>query len=79
VPGGQQAQQVFRPRGQPGNRVAAPFGIEVGLVQVRTQQREDGPVCGTSTAARAARGPAVRPGASGRQSMRQCSNPSGRS
>jgi hypothetical protein len=44
VPGGQQVQQVLLPRGEPGDRVAAPLSVEVGLVQVRAQQREDRPV-----------------------------------
>ena len=44
VPGGDQVQQFLLPRGQPGDRVAAPLGVEVGLVQVRAQQCEDRPV-----------------------------------
>jgi hypothetical protein len=44
VPGGQQVQQVFLPRGEPGHRMAAPLGIQKGLVQVRAQQREHRPV-----------------------------------
>jgi hypothetical protein len=44
VAGGQQAQQVLLPGGEPGNGVAAALGVQVGLVQVRAQQREHRPV-----------------------------------
>jgi hypothetical protein len=44
VPGRQQAQQVVLPGGEPGDRVAAPLGVQVGLVQVRTQQHQQRPV-----------------------------------
>src|SRR6266487_1538377 len=40
VPGGEQVQQVLLPGGELGVGVAAAFGVEVGLVQVRAQQRE---------------------------------------
>jgi hypothetical protein len=44
VPGGEQAQQVPVPGGQRGDRVAAAFGVHIGLVQVRAQQHQQGPV-----------------------------------
>ena len=44
VPGGQQAQQVILAGGEPGDWVAAPFGVQVGLVQVRAQQHQQRPV-----------------------------------
>src|SRR4029077_1856289 len=40
VPGRNQLQQVPVPRGEPGDGMAAAFGVQVGLVQVRAQQRE---------------------------------------
>jgi hypothetical protein len=40
VPGGDQVQQVFLPGGELGDGVAAVFGVEVGLVQVRAQQHQ---------------------------------------
>jgi hypothetical protein len=44
VPGGHQAQQLPLPGGEPGDGIAAPLGIQEGLVQVRTQQRKHRPV-----------------------------------
>src|SRR5580693_1802805 len=44
VPGGQQAQQLPLPGGEPGDGIAAPLGLQVGLAQVRAQQREHRPV-----------------------------------
>ena len=44
VPGGEPAQQVLLPRGEPGSGTTEPFGVEVGLVHMRTQQREQLPV-----------------------------------
>jgi hypothetical protein len=44
VPGGQQAQQVFLACSELGNGVAAALGVQVGLVQVRAQQRKHRPV-----------------------------------
>jgi hypothetical protein len=44
MPGRDQAQEVGLPGGEPGNGVAAPLGIEIGLVQVGAQQGEDRPV-----------------------------------
>jgi hypothetical protein len=40
VPGGDQVQQFPLPDGEPGGWVAAPLGVEVGLVQVRAQHGE---------------------------------------
>jgi hypothetical protein len=39
LPAGDQVQQLPLPGGQLRRRVAAPFGSQVGLVQVRPQQR----------------------------------------
>ena len=44
MPGGHQTQQFRLPGSQPGDRVAAALGIQVGLVQVWAQQREHRPV-----------------------------------
>jgi hypothetical protein len=44
VPGGDQVQQLGLPGGELGDGVAAPLGIQEGLVQVRAQQREERPV-----------------------------------
>ena len=44
MPGGDQVQQVGLPGGEPGDGVAAPLGVQIGLVQVRAQQREQRPV-----------------------------------
>jgi hypothetical protein len=43
-PGGNQVQQVLLPGGELGDGVAAAFGVQVGLVQVRAQQGEQRPV-----------------------------------
>jgi len=39
MPSGDQAQQFPLPGGEPGDGVAAAFGVQVGLVQVGAQQR----------------------------------------
>lgn len=44
VPARDQAQQVRLPRGEPGPLGAAALGVQVGLVQVRADQGEQGPV-----------------------------------
>jgi hypothetical protein len=45
VPGGEQVQQFPVPRRELRDRVAAPVGVEIGLVQVRAQQGEQRAVC----------------------------------
>ena len=86
VPGGDQAQQVFLPGGELGDRVAAAFGVEVGLVQVRAQQHQQravtlgevrpGPADKFSRTVRP--GPGLARGGSGRHSWSPCSSPCGR-
>jgi len=44
VPGGDQAQQLPLPGGELGRWVAAAFGVQEGLVQVRAQQHQQRPV-----------------------------------
>ena len=44
MPGRQQAHQVVLPGGEPGDRMAAPLGVQAGLVQVRAQQCQQRPV-----------------------------------
>jgi hypothetical protein len=66
VPGRQQAQQLVLPGGEPGNRMAAPLGVQAGLIQVRAQQYQQRPVlcvprsASTALTSRVAR-PAFRP------------------
>ena len=44
VTGRQQAHQLVLPGGEPGDRMAAPPGVQAGLVQVRAQQYQQRPV-----------------------------------
>jgi hypothetical protein len=44
VPGGDQAQHLPVTAGKPGHAMAAAFGVEVGLVQLGAQQRQQVPV-----------------------------------
>jgi hypothetical protein len=86
VPGRDQAQQVILPGGKPGNGVAAPLGIQLGLVQMRPDQREQRPVplgkSGPGSRKKYSRmvrpGPTVHGDPSGRQSCSSCSYSCGR-
>jgi hypothetical protein len=86
VAGCEQAQQVPVPGGELGDRVAAAFGVEIGLVQVRAQQHQQclvtlGEIATRPTEKNSRR---VRPGAetglgaAGGVSIRSCSFPHGR-
>jgi len=52
---GDEPQQLALPRGEAGLAAAAAFGIEVGMVQVRAQQRQQCPVALGELPARAAK------------------------
>ena len=77
VPGGDQVQQFLLPGGEPRGRVAAAFGVEVGLVQVRAQHGEQVAVAFGEIGAgprrkisrRVRPGPAVHLGSAGRHTM----------
>jgi hypothetical protein len=42
VPGGNEAQEIPMPGSELGNGAASTFRIEIGLVEMGTQQREEG-------------------------------------